>query len=97
VPIRHRARIVGGVAHFLVDDGPGARAALEAAGIRVLAVRDVIVHRVNQALPGQLGDFTRRLADAGVNIEVLYSDHQNRLILVVDNAESARRVVAESR
>ena len=32
------------------------------------------------------------MADAGVNIEVIYSDHQNRLILVVDNLEKGRAV-----
>ena len=32
------------------------------------------------------------MAEAGVNIETLYSDHQNQLILVVDDAGRARRV-----
>jgi hypothetical protein len=31
---------------------------LEAAGIRVLAVRDVVVQRLKQAVPGQLGKLT---------------------------------------
>jgi hypothetical protein len=75
-----------------VDDGERARVALEAAGIRVLAVRDVIVQRLKQAVPGQLGLLTRRMADAGVNIEVLYSDHDHRLVLVVDDLERARAV-----
>lgn len=84
-----------GVAHFLFEDGQRARAALEAAGIRVVAVRDVVVQRLKQEVPGQLGALTRRMADAGVNIEVLYSDHANRLILVVDDV-SAARAVAEA-
>jgi len=33
----------------------GRRAALEAAGIRVIAERDVIVQRLKQDVPGQLG------------------------------------------
>lgn len=81
-----------GVAHFLFTDGAAAREALEAAGIRVLAVRDVLVQRLNQALPGQLGLLTRRMAEAGVNIEVLYSDHDHQLILVVDHIERGRKV-----
>jgi hypothetical protein len=81
-----------GVAHFLFADGAAARRALEAAGIRVVAERDVIVQRLNQAQPGQLGKITRRMAEAGVNIEVLYSDHDNQLILVVDNLEKGREV-----
>jgi hypothetical protein len=81
-----------GVAHFLFEDGEAARRALEAAGFRVLAEREVVVQRLKQAVPGQLGLLTRRMADAGVNIEVLYSDHDHRLILVVDDPERGRAV-----
>ena len=73
-----------GGAHFLFHDGDAARAALEAAGIRVTAINDVHMHRLNQEEPGQLGKYARRLADAGVNIEVQYSDHDHNLILVLD-------------
>jgi hypothetical protein len=83
-----------GIAHFLFADGNAAKAALESAGIKVLAVRDVVVQRLKQAVPGQLGMLTRRMADAGVNIEVLYSDHDNQLILVVDDIKKARAVSA---
>jgi hypothetical protein len=83
-----------GIAHFLFDDGEAARRALEAAGIRVLAVREVVVQRLAQAMPGQLGRLTRRMAEAGVNIEVLYSDHANQLVLVVDNIVRGRAVAA---
>ena len=83
-----------GVAHFLFADGAAARRALEAAGIKVVAVRDVVVQRLKQSVPGQLGKLTRRMSDAGVNIEVLYSDHDNQLILVVDDVEKGRAVTA---
>jgi hypothetical protein len=49
-----------------------------------VAERDV-VQRLRQDEPGQLGKISRRMAEAGVNIEVLYSDHANQLILVVDD------------
>jgi hypothetical protein len=81
-----------GVAHFLFEDGTAARRALEKAGIKVLAEREVVVQRLKQAVPGQLGQLARRMGDAGVNIEVMYSDHNNQLILVVDNVEKARAV-----
>jgi hypothetical protein len=84
-----------GVAHFLFEDGTAARAALEAAGIRVLAEREVLVQRLKQGVPGQLGMLTRRMAEAGVNIEVLYSDHNHQLILVVDNLARGRIVSEE--
>jgi hypothetical protein len=88
------AFVVGGrgIAHFLVADGTAARTALEAAGIRVLDARAVLVQRLDQAVPGQLGMIARRMADAGVNIEVLYSDHENQLILVVDDVPAGRAV-----
>lgn len=88
------AFVVGGhgVAHFLFMDGDAARRALEAEGIRVLEERDVIVVRLNQAEPGQLGKISRRMAEADVNIEVLYSDHNHQLILVVDDVATARAV-----
>jgi hypothetical protein len=60
----------------------------------VIAVRDVVVQRLKQAVPGQLGKLTRRMAEAGVNIEVLYSDHDHQLILVVDDVTRGRAVAA---
>jgi hypothetical protein len=88
------AWVVGGTgaAHYLFEDGAAARRALEAAGIRVLFAREVVVQRLKQAVPGQLGQLTRRMAEAGVNIEVLYSDHDHQLILVVDDVARGRAV-----
>jgi hypothetical protein len=83
-----------GVAHFLFKDGNAAKLVLESVGIKILAVRDVVIQRLKQAVPGQLGQLTRRMADAGVNIEVLYTDHDHQLILVVDDIEKARNVSA---
>ncbi|HEU6451011.1 MAG TPA: hypothetical protein VFT57_06295 [Gemmatimonadaceae bacterium] len=81
-----------GVAHFLFEDGAAARRALEEAGIVVLEDRDVLVQRLKQDQPGQLGAIARRMADADVNIEVMYSDHANQLILVVDDPERGKSV-----
>ena len=63
--------------------------------MRVLQERHVVVQRLNQGQPGQLGALCRRMAEAGVNIEVLYSDHAHRLILVVDDEAKARAVAEE--
>ncbi len=81
-----------GVGHFLFEDGAAARRALEAASIHVLEERDVLVQRLNQAEPSQLGKITRRMAESGVNIEALYSDHDHQLILVVDDIAKGRAV-----
>ena len=84
-----------GVAHFLFEDSAAARRALEAKGIKVMAERDVVVQRLKQGVPGQLGKLARRMGDAGINIEVMYSDHDNQLILVVDDIEKARVISRE--
>ena len=81
-----------GMMHFLVADAVAARKALMAAGIAVLEDREVLVQRLDQNQPGQLGKIARMMADAGVNIEVVYSDHQNQLILVVDDFKKGRAV-----
>lgn len=88
------AWVVGGtgVAHFLVQDADAAEAALRAARISVVAQRDVVVQRLRQDEAGQLGKLTRMMAQAGVNISVLYSDHAHQLVLVVDDVARARAV-----
>ena len=78
------------IAHFLFEDAEAARRALEAAGIRVVAEREVVTLRLRQGEPGQLGRLARQMADAGVNIQVQYSDHYNQLILVVDKIVKGR-------
>jgi hypothetical protein len=80
------------LAHFLVADAERARDALAARGIGPVVVNDVITVCLDQERPGQLGLFTRRLADAGVDIRVQYSDHANRLVLVVAAADHAAAV-----
>jgi hypothetical protein len=84
-----------GVAHFLFHDASAARAALQAAGIRVAGEHEVVVQKLRQDEPGQLGKIARRMADAGVNIVVQYSDHDHNLILVVDDLARGRAVSAQ--
>src|SRR5690242_16362446 len=81
-----------GIAHFLFHDGAAARQALSAAGIHVVQEREVIALRLKQDEPGQLGKISRRMAEAGVNIEVMYSDHDHQMILVVDDIKKAQAV-----
>ena len=81
-----------GVAHFLFKDGPAAQLALESVGMTVNSCKEVLVQRLNQNEPGQLGKLCRAMADAGVNIEILYSDHDHQLILVVDDPVTGQQV-----
>jgi hypothetical protein len=77
------------IAHFLVEDGQAAGRALAAAGIPVAAVREVLARRLDQEAPGQLGAITGAIAEAGARIEVLYSDHDHRLILLTTDQDAA--------
>lgn len=83
-----------GHAHFLVADREAALAAALAARLDVVAVNPVLVRRLDQGRSGQLGAIARAVADAGANIATQYSDHNNRLILVVDDLEAAARATA---
>ncbi|TYP99431.1 hypothetical protein C7447_10127 [Tenacibaculum adriaticum] len=81
-----------GIAHFLFKDTARARKALEAAGIEVIKENEILIQKLKQDVPGQLGKITRLMEQAGVNIEVLYSDHYNQLILVVDDYKKGKFV-----
>ena len=65
---------------------------LQFAGIKVLKINEVLIQKLRQNVPGQLGTFCRRLADAGINILVKYSDHANQLVVVVDDIEKGKLV-----
>jgi hypothetical protein len=80
------------IAHFLVDEADRAKEVLAQVGITVVKVNDVIVQKLRQDVPGQLGMFCRELADANINILTQYSDHSNQLIVVVDNYKKAKKV-----
>ena len=83
------------IAHFLIEDADKAKAALEKAGIQVKKVNDVLIQKLRQDVSGQLGQFTRALADVNVNILTQYSDHENQLIVVVDDYEKGKQVSNE--
>ena len=74
-----------GVVHFLFEDGAQAQRVLDGIGMQVAAVRPVLAATPQARRAGQLGKLCRAMADAGVNIEVQYSDHDHQLVLVVDD------------
>jgi hypothetical protein len=100
----HRISLEGGgvfsngstaIAHFLVEDAEKAKELLQSVGIKVNRINEVLIQKLRQDVPGQLGLFCRRLADAGVNILVQYSDHSNQLIVVVDDSKTGKKVSEE--
>lgn len=83
------------IAHFLVEEAGRAKEVLGEVGIEVVKINEVIIQKLRQDVPGQLGMFCRKLADADVNILTQYSDHANQLIVVVDDYEKAKQVSDE--
>lgn len=78
--------------HFLVEEAERAKELLSQANIEVVKISDILIQKLRQDVPGQLGMFSRRMGDAGVNILVQYSDHHNQLILVVDDFKKGKQV-----
>lgn len=81
-----------GLIHLLVEDASAARAALVEAGVQVEDERDVLVVQVEDR-PGVLAGVSSSLAEAGVNIELLYLATDTRLVLGVSNLEAARQAI----
>jgi hypothetical protein len=85
-----------GIIHVLIDDQATQRAvsALTAAGMGVADQRAVLVVDIEDK-PGSLGELARELADAGVNIELLYTTFGGiKVVIATDDLESARAALA---
>ncbi len=78
-----------GILHILVEDAAAAHSAIERAGFKVQAERDVLVVNIVDR-PGELGDIARRLADAGINLDLLYLTANMDLVIGVDDLEKAQ-------
>ena len=86
-----------GAVHVLVDDVAGAKAALEGAGITVDAETDVLVSPAlpdpDLDTPGRFGAMTRALADAGINISLVYVASRNRVVLATSDNQRATQLL----
>ena len=82
----------GAFIHILVDDAVNARRLLDANGLKVTAEKDVLLMDIEDR-PGAIAEVSRHLADAGVNIRVIYMGTKTRLIIGVDDIEKARTLI----
>ena len=78
-----------GMVHVLVEDAAAARRALQAGGMEVRGERPVLLSKLPDR-PGELGKFCQRIADQGVNVELLYLTTDGQVVLGADNLERAR-------
>jgi len=88
--------VVGGkgVGHVLVADPAKARQALQTAGARVTGEQDVLVLDIEDK-PGSLGKVTRKIADAGVNLNAVYLATKTRVVIGAREIEKARAAAGE--
>ena len=81
-----------GVIHILVEDVGAARRELQQAGLEVRGEREVLVLEAEDR-PGVFGEVTRRIARAGVNIDLIYIAANTRLVIGADDLDRARSAV----
>jgi len=81
-----------GEVHILVQSAQMAREALADAGIECGGERDVeIVSVVDQ--PGEMGRHLRKIADAGINVDLVYLATSTRLVLASSDVDGLRRAM----
>lgn len=87
--------VCGGVGeyHVLVQDPELATRALIDAGFDIVAKRKVVVTTVEDR-PGAAGALLRRIADAGVNVDLLYLTVDGRLVVGGEDAAVIERALA---
>src|SRR3954470_14719731 len=84
-----------GIIHLLLADDAVSRArdALKTAGLDVADEREVLVVDIEDK-PGTLGELTRELAEAGVNIKLMYTTFGDiKVVIATDDMDSARRAL----
>lgn len=81
-----------GIIHILVEDAAAAQSALDAAGLKVEGDQDVLVIDVVDR-PGEFGKVARGIADAGVNINLVYLTAKGKLVLGVSDLKKAQGAV----
>ena len=84
------------IAHLLVEDAAAARTALEGGGIKVEGETEPLVSEfpADQVdRPGAVGQMARAMADAGVNIQVVYLATKNRAVAVTSDNAKARQAL----
>jgi len=85
-----------GIIHVLIADEAVERAvtAVEEAGLGVVDRREVLVIDIEDR-PGCLGELARELADASVNIELMYTTFGGvNVVIATDDLENVRAALA---
>jgi hypothetical protein len=79
--------------HILVKHAEAARHSLAISHLAVTREREVVVVDVEDR-PGVLADLARRIAKAGVNVDLLYVATQNRVVFGAPDLDALRAALA---
>jgi hypothetical protein len=79
--------------HILVKHAEAARHSLAISHVAVSREREVVVVDVEDR-PGVLADLTRRIAKAGVDLDLVYVATQNRVVFGASDLDALRAAVA---
>src|SRR6478672_3725881 len=78
--------------HILVPHAEAARHALAISHVAVTREREVVVVEVEDR-PGVLADLTRKIARAGVDLDLVYIATRNRVVFGADDVAALRAAV----
>ena len=81
--------------HILVPHAEAARHSLAISHLGVTREREVVVVDV-QDRPGVLADLTRKIARAGVNLDLVYVATNNRVVFGSDDIAGLRAAVSDT-
>jgi hypothetical protein len=81
--------------HILVPHAEAVRHALAISHVAVTREREVVVVDVEDR-PGVLADLTRKIAAAGVNLDLVYIATQNRIVLGAEDLAGLRAVLEQA-
>jgi len=81
--------------HILVPHAEAAKHALAISHVAVSREREVVVVEVEDR-PGVLADLTRKVAQAGIDLDLLYVATRNRLVFGAADLAGLKAVLAQS-
>ena len=81
--------------HILVKHAEAARHALAISHVGVSREREVVVVEVDDR-PGVLADLTRKIAKAGVNLDLVYVATRNRVVFGAPDLDALRAALGSA-
>jgi hypothetical protein len=85
---------VDGILHMVTSEPRSAHLALEAAGLRVLRDREVVVTQ-SEDRTGMAAALFGRLAEAGINVAYTYVASGNRIVIAADETSKVLDLLRE--